>query len=340
MSPQLMLALEEKRRPAPSVRKEMVRIIVDHLDRPHQALPRTKVLRAVAYEIIKKYPKSFTDEVAGEQVGSGYDSLLAQLVNRVDNLRRPSLKRSRYASLDETVSSAKKKRDSYGCIQWQPTSLPDGETEASQKATKEELKAIHKSEPNTNRSEILKKMSATYATQRAAINKPDCSLLDLIEDWPYLFDEHCMMMHFRELAGVDIKIKVEQAFQHKVPKLLRFVKQHHPCLRNKKLQSILHHVEDAVQSVGNNSPQVTGLISLLCAYLTEDEQCHVLSSEVSKQNYMKSQFLLIPGTDPGLPDKGGGGGCLLHDDKCRRPKSSHGRVGIFLQTNLKSEVLL
>ena len=59
MPPCLMLALEDKRHPAPSLRKEMVRIIIDNLDRPNKAHPPVTVLRAISHEV-KKIPESFT----------------------------------------------------------------------------------------------------------------------------------------------------------------------------------------------------------------------------------------------------------------------------------------
>ncbi|XP_033632229.1 uncharacterized protein LOC117293868 [Asterias rubens] len=290
----LMAALEAKRRPAPSLRKEMIRIIVDDLDKPSTSLPRTKVLRALSSEIVQRFPDSFIDELGGEKVGSGYDSLLSQLVNRVDNISRPSMKRGRFSSGDEISSGpAKKKRDSYGCINWQPISLPKGETVASQVLLKDELKALHASEPHTDKTQIMEKMSTTYATQRAMLNKANCALLDVIEDWPYLFDEKFMLMHFKELVGTDIMHKVQESFKDKIPKILRFLKQHSSCLRNKQLQDTLQQLEAAVDVVGNKSPQVIGLITVLCAYFGEDRGCHILSTEVSNLEIYLYTFLIM-----------------------------------------------
>ena len=280
-----MAALKAKKRPAPSLRKEMIRIIVDDLDKPSAALPRTKELRALSAEIVGRYPDSFVDELGGEKIGTGYDSLLSQLVNRVDNISRPSMKRRRFSTEDEIASgSAKQPRDCYGCINWQPTSLPEGETEESQQLLKEELKILHASEPNTDKTRIMKMMSATYATQRTVLNKANCALLDVIEDWPYLFDEQCMLMHFKELVGTDIMHKVQESFKDKIPKILRFLRQHPPCLRNRQLQDTVQQLEAAFDVVGNKSPQVIGLIAVLCAYFGEDRKCHVLSTEVHVSN--------------------------------------------------------
>ncbi|XP_033646404.1 uncharacterized protein LOC117305635 [Asterias rubens] len=210
----LMAALEAKRRPAPSLRKEMIRIIVDDLDKPSTSLPRTKVLRALSSEIVQRFPDSFIDELGGEKVGSGYDSLLSQ----------------------------------------------------------------------------------------AMLNKANCALLDVIEDWPYLFDEKFMLMHFKELVGTDIMHKVQESFKDKIPKILRFLKQHSSCLRNKQLQDTLQQLEAAVDVVGNKSPQVIGLITVLCAYFGEDRGCHILSTEELEKPVFNKEDL------PGNP-------CLLVNGK-------------------------
>lgn len=90
MPPMLTQALDAEERPDPRLRREMVRIIVDDLNKPGLKLPRTKELGRIAQAIVNKYPKSFADNIGGMVVGSGYESLLKQLVNKVDNATRPN----------------------------------------------------------------------------------------------------------------------------------------------------------------------------------------------------------------------------------------------------------
>ena len=65
-------------------------------------------------------------------------------------------------------------------------------------------------------------MGLTYTSQGQAINKPTCVFLDLTEQWPYLCDERFMLEHFKELVGIDVKVKLTNFFEYKVPKLLHF----------------------------------------------------------------------------------------------------------------------
>ncbi|XP_071795879.1 uncharacterized protein [Asterias amurensis] len=278
MSKELLSCVQANLSPSPSMRKEMIRVIIDDLHKPNTPLPRTKTLRSIAQEVIRKYPKSFIDEVDGEQIGSGYDSILSQLVNRVDNISRSQLSTKRKSSPDNASATpvSKRKRDSYGCINWEPSSFPQGQTQESQNELKEQLKQLHKSEPHTKTSEVMDLMGLTYRSQRLAINKPTCVFLDLTEQWPYLFDERFMLEHFKELVGIDVKVKLTNIFEDKVPKLLRFLKQ---GVNNKKVQTVLTDIEKANREVGDHTPQVIGLILLLCSYFGEDEACHVISRE-------------------------------------------------------------
>ena len=58
MPEELMTSLKHGRRPSPSLRKEMVRIVIADLYNLNLPLPRTTVLRALAQEAVRKYPNS------------------------------------------------------------------------------------------------------------------------------------------------------------------------------------------------------------------------------------------------------------------------------------------
>lgn len=95
------------------------------------------------------YSGAFRDVIEGEIVGSGYDSLIKQMLGRVDNLRRGntslSLKRQAISANEgEDTSSRKRRLDTYGCVNWQPVRLPPNETPESEKHTQKELKKIYK----------------------------------------------------------------------------------------------------------------------------------------------------------------------------------------------------
>ncbi|KAL0190867.1 hypothetical protein M9458_013565, partial [Cirrhinus mrigala] len=156
------------------------------------------------------YPGAFKEVIEGEVVGSGYDSVIKQLINRVDNVRRGttslSLKRRAAGNSEEEDTLRRKKRlDSYGCKNWQPVQLPANETPDTQKHVQEEMKKMNRERcQDTNTVENM--MRATFFTQRKdIINGVDTS--DLMHEWPYLFETAGMMTHFKELTGIDIDDK-------------------------------------------------------------------------------------------------------------------------------------
>ena len=285
MPEELMTSLKHGRRPSPSLRKEMVRIVIADLYNLNLPLPRTTVLRALAQEAVRKYPNSLRDEVDGMILGSGYDSLLSQFLNRVDNVSRPrhgchELKRKadNAAEADSAGSTASnQKRDSYGCLNWQPLSLPEGETEESQMTIKEELKELHKSEPHVDRREVETKMAKTYASQRISLNKPDCALLDVVEEWPYLFDEKILLLHFKQLVGMDAKEKITEGLERKSAKMYRFFRQSRSFgnVQDKRIHLVLNKVDEAVQMTKCESSKVMGLVYLVSAYGGEEVQHYI-----------------------------------------------------------------
>lgn len=276
-----MVSLEKKERPPPRLRKEMVRIIIDHFSKPGSEPQRKKTLRFIAHDIVVKYPNSFRDEVDGEQVGSGYDSLLSQLVNRVDNLGRDnhhnSLKRSLVQTLTDSGRPAKKHvTDSYGCVNWQPASLPESETELSQKEKMENMKQAYKSgKHGINISELMK---ATYATQRKMINSNDCVLENIMEDWPYLLEEKYFLEHVKELLGIDMMDKVKQSASKKMKSIINFMKEE--AMSKKTLTSAVKLVSDAIDKKGDNLPAVMGTLLLISTYVGEDFNTVFMNTEV------------------------------------------------------------
>lgn len=103
----------------------------------------------VAKKIVAKYPKSLQDVIEGDIIGTGYQSLVKQIQNRVENVKRPSTptitKRKNWHD-SETGEIPPEKRvkiqDTYGCINWHVKFLPLGETAESQQQKKEKLKSL------------------------------------------------------------------------------------------------------------------------------------------------------------------------------------------------------
>ena len=126
----------------------MVRIIVDDI-LIQCSKPGRKSLSLIASKIVSEYPESFQD-ILGDKIGSGYDSLLAQLETRVANINRAKPQKGTHGSDSEedSIEPPKKVRVqacSYGTKDWQPN-LPPSEDTNSQKEKKELLQDLYSRE--------------------------------------------------------------------------------------------------------------------------------------------------------------------------------------------------
>ena len=120
----MMHVLESGKRPKPSLRKEMVRIVVSAMVKRGSA--RMRSATEVGKKIVSKYPQSLQDVISGDVIGPGYSSLVKQIKNRIDNVKRssiPKIRKQRAQSDDTEEISPEKKaaiQDTYGCIRsWQ-----------------------------------------------------------------------------------------------------------------------------------------------------------------------------------------------------------------------------
>lgn len=83
------------------------------------------------------------------------------------------------------------------------TFLPLEETQESQQQNKEKLKIIFQ-KSDANPEEVKCLMKSTFYTQSQHVNRGK-SIKCLREEWPFLFDELVMSVHFMDLTGIDLK---------------------------------------------------------------------------------------------------------------------------------------
>jgi len=261
--------LDKGERLPSNLRKELVRIIIDDIHVPNKPYPRTQQLRLIASKVVAKYPKSLKDTIgsgteAQGKVGSGFDSLLNQLVWRVDNLSRPN-----QSSLKRSVEQGKphpKKIcvDSYGCVRWQ-SELPPGETEETQKDKKKKLMDMFNRDESQNEDGVSRDMLLLYATIRKDINTGS-NLGSVIEEWPYLFKVPYMLEHFEHLMDFDIVKRMETNIGGRVPKLIKYFQ-----ANNRKVEQTLKDVKDAVDKKEDETPYIMGILLLLSDYFGEKD---------------------------------------------------------------------
>lgn len=195
----LLHAASNKEKAPLGPRREFVRNVVTAM-RELCPNPNLADCGEVAKQIFSKHSLTFGDfSEEGEQLGKGYSSLQRQLKTRVEHVNRDNVahrirqpkKNTAEQELNScTVKKVRCKVDSYGCINWQPTSMPDGETtESLEMKRKVVLEKFQSGGPHsTELSDVDNLMQETYIYQRQMINScPPPAISDIEVEWPYLF---------------------------------------------------------------------------------------------------------------------------------------------------------
>ncbi|CAM1294703.1 Uncharacterised protein at_DN1090 [Pycnogonum litorale] len=279
LSRNLIKSLKEGKRPLPSLRREMIRTVVDDLMQICKR-PLKKHLETIACKIVTKYSASFQDVIEGHIVGTGYDSMHRQLISRVENCARKldCIPRKRLR-VDSTTSSAseeraaaqKHHRDSYGCVNYNPTQLPADETEESLLEKKEAMKQAFQRGEDIEVADLMRK---TFILQRRDV-LTDTSVQDLVTEWPYLFTKTGTKVNFQELVGIDIESALTATA--KFSRVKSFMKDQ----VHKELQRILFRVESAEEELGNASPSTPGIILMIMKYFNEKPDSLIVEKDVS-----------------------------------------------------------
>ncbi|KAK0145281.1 hypothetical protein N1851_015824 [Merluccius polli] len=180
---------------------------------------------------VAKYPKSLQDVIEGDAIGTGYDSLVKQIQNRIENVKRPTTpkikKRRTYHDSDTDEIPPEKRasiQDTYGCSRWHVKFLPLGETAESQQQKKDELQKLFMGKRREQTPCPLKMlMKSTFYSQRQEVNQGN-DVKYLLENWPYWFHEIGMTVHFNELSGVNLKETFLKNVEQKGERLLHLMK--------------------------------------------------------------------------------------------------------------------
>lgn len=226
---EVMQALERGKRPGPKLRRQMVRIVVTEMMEkcPHVG---KKHSTDVATKMVAKYPSSLQDVIEGDIVGKGYHSLVKQLQNRIENVRRtstPKIRKRKHQTDDSDhtdeipIEERAAMQDTYGCIKWNVKFLPLEETQETQRQKMEKLKVMFQ-HIDVNPEEVKCLMKSTFYTQRQHVNQGK-SIKCLREEWPFWFDELGMSVHFMELTGIDLKETFTRNLDLKGKRLLDYM---------------------------------------------------------------------------------------------------------------------
>ncbi|XP_033988754.1 uncharacterized protein si:dkey-15h8.17 isoform X2 [Trematomus bernacchii] len=261
-------AVAKEERPMPDERRAFVHVLVDQMMQ-HERNPTRAMCHSIVRTIIRSHPKSFADiSRRGEVVGDGCPSLLQQVKTRVEYKTRNNtlarLRRGRGGRQHTEVAGESRLMrgpvDQYGCVRWCPTDLPEGETEATLEDLKRDLRNIYSEEGmgGAERAEPL--MERTYVILRRYLNRmPAPAMLEVKEEWPFLFSQRGLFSHFGLLTDVNILQKLQEALGQRGQTILQFCQ----TLDNPKIKEVLASYEPEA------SEKAACILLLLMVYFKE-----------------------------------------------------------------------
>uniref|UniRef100_W5KJ82 Zinc finger protein with KRAB and SCAN domains 4-like n=1 Tax=Astyanax mexicanus TaxID=7994 RepID=W5KJ82_ASTMX len=221
--PELVKAMVEKTRPHPSLRREMVRIIIDDFFSAKMKRPGRDTIRQISHELVLKYPNSFCDLYGEDAFGTGFKSLMDQMENRVENCWRSGKRKSKRPAESDAGAEKPKRFVHYGCVQWEPD-LPANEDGQSQTGKRAELQNSY-TVKNLPEADIKKLMAETYYSQRISINHNNKTISELKEKWPYLFEATYLFEHSERLLGIPVQKRLAEELAKKGKTIMNFLAQ-------------------------------------------------------------------------------------------------------------------
>ncbi|XP_073705550.1 uncharacterized protein [Garra rufa] len=292
----------ERARPGP--RREFVRIVVAAMQ-AHCPNPNLAACGEVARNIVSTYPLTFGDiSEEGEQLGNGFSCLQRQLKTRVEHvnrdvmehrIRRPRRPSGKRAGQQDNFMRTKVrcKVDSYGCINWQPSSIPEGESAESLEMKRKVAAEIFQSAgpkaaelPNVD-----DLMQQTYVYQRHMINScPPPTISEIEGHWPLLFTERGLCRHFKILTGIDIRSRFGETLLVKSKRILNYFSRQR-LKWNEEIQSMLSEIDDT-NATDNNRIAMSAILLMMKYFKEKDNAVFILADENSTKMSIENEISL------------------------------------------------
>ena len=143
-----------------------------------------------------------------------------------------------------------------------------------------------KGEPVTEKvnSVIQKVMQDTYHLRRKYINAVPSPMMKEIEDeWPFLFQQWCFLMHFKILTEIPVSIKLSESFASKGEQILAYFK-HLDAVgtRRKDVHNVTEQMTEAAQQVDSpDDVKIPGVVLIVMANFNEDPESLFMLADVS-----------------------------------------------------------
>jgi hypothetical protein len=292
--------LHEGKRLQKTERCNLVRCVVASVrqicDRPIR-----KELEYIAQKMMMAYPGSLREELGGDVVGTGYDSLLSQLTARVENEHRLSTRnslsqlREKHSAENENEATSASfarskimKRDLYGCVRWQQ-SLPVGETDESQQQQQQLLLELHETTP-WNVAAVEQSMKKTYPTQRSDINNGLMGgIVSLKGKWPFIFVPVGMFVHVEELLDFNMADVMKNSLMSKGPRIIGYLSSQ----TNQFIKTTLAEMNQAKGVLKSSEPEVPAMLLCIMSILSEETNVLLTLLDVSNSCHFFVYLFLI-----------------------------------------------
>ncbi|XP_059354194.1 uncharacterized protein LOC132157507 [Carassius carassius] len=282
MPVEVQSAIANSKRPAPDKRRQMIRILADEIRKCENNPTRNECL-IICRNIVKHFPNSFADMTpSGVIIGSGCTSLLCQLKTRIENMNRAGTK-NRLRTSKVPGQQHQRPSDSYGCTQFNPE-LPPEETYETLEQKRQQLETIYRQEGirSGEKGEVINLMKTTFCLQRRHINQaPSPSIEDMRIQWPYLFTQRGIFIHFELLTDINVLRVLDLSIKECGQGIRKYLQ---TKSKNKDVQSIVTQDEDG---------ELT-LIQLLMAYFDEGIEGLILRADISATAADVESTLTIP----------------------------------------------
>ena len=264
--------LREKIRLPPADRRLLIRMIAADL-LSKCSVPGRKLLRNVALKVVLKYPKSLADfGLSGKFLGDGCGSFILQLENCVSNTRRLHKKRPADTSCSSSENEAgNERRKSLNSMHLQnenysTAAVVPEELESCRNALLTKFQVLDENtSPLDEDTQVL--MHKCYSGIRSIINSLQKSVIEIRSEWPILFTKSGFQHHYHHLVGKDFQT-FDNNLRKNLSQLLAYMQSLQ--LKKKKLKLVVKQINDAKQSIGNNQPEILGMLDLLSKYFHED----------------------------------------------------------------------
>ncbi|XP_033122249.1 uncharacterized protein LOC117121231 [Anneissia japonica] len=270
------LSLNKRNRPSPSDKRGAAKVLADKVVELNGAKGR-KVFFSIARNVVELSPKSFSTDI-----GDGIEAFAGLIENAYYNhpVVRQRSKGSLKSKLQRDEKGSRKRKgskDAYGCVEWQPDSYGDDETEDSQNQKQKWLQQQSTVEEK-DLMKIKEYMTITYPSQRFFINQEPAKSMECVrEEWPFLFDVPHYEAHFCRLTGTSPEI-YQDNMEKKSQLLYKFFMEPNQSEHFKKWQT---SIDEAKVVTGNNLPIVGGVVLMAMNYFKEDNKTLFFEVDVS-----------------------------------------------------------